>query len=166
MDTFAARPPAGIGDLHMDPPEPVPYRSTHRLLGELSAAATEALLETAGPGSGSPLLSVELRHLGGAVARADYAHGALAALDEEFLCFAVGMVVDEPSTAAVEDHLARLTAALGPYATATRCLNFTEHAADARAFFPAGTFQQLQAARARYDPNERFRANHPIPPAG
>lgn len=166
MDTFAPVEPAGISDLHMDPPDPVPYHSDHRLLGELPAAAVDALIEAAGPGSGSPLLSVELRHLGGALARPEAHHGALAALDERVLCFAVGMTVDAPSTAAVDDHLTRTTAALAPHATATRCLNFTEHAADASTFFPAGTFEQLQAVKARYDPHERFRANHPIPPAG
>ena len=27
MDTIAAQPPAGIAELHMDPPTPVPYTS-------------------------------------------------------------------------------------------------------------------------------------------
>lgn len=166
MDTFAMVAPAGLSDLHMDPPDPVPYHSDHRLLGDLPAGAVEALLAAAGPGSGSPLLSVELRHLGGALARPAPHHGALAAIDGSFLCFAVGMAVDAPSTAAVDDHLGRLGAAMAPYASATRCLNFTDHATDPSAFFPAETYRRLQAVKARSDPHDRIRANHPIPPAG
>ena len=40
---------------------------------------------------GSPLLSVEVRHLGGAIARPSAAHGALSHFDDEYLMFAVGI---------------------------------------------------------------------------
>ena len=69
MDSVAVQPPAGIAELHMDPPEPVPYWGDSILIGELPAAAIDSLLEAVGPGSGSQLLSVELRHCGGALSR-------------------------------------------------------------------------------------------------
>ena len=80
MDTFAMVPPAGIAELHMDPPLPVPYLSANDLLGELPARAVDELVGAVGPGSDSPLLSVELRHAGGALARPEPGHGALASL--------------------------------------------------------------------------------------
>ena len=51
--------------IHMDPPGPVPGVGDGMLLDELPAEAVDALVASAGPGSGSRLLSVELRHLGG-----------------------------------------------------------------------------------------------------
>ena len=41
-----------------------------QLLSELPADAVDTLVGIAGAGSGSPLLSVEVRHLGGALANA------------------------------------------------------------------------------------------------
>ena len=51
----------------MDPEDPVPFARSGQLLDELPAAAIDAIVEAAGPGSGSPLLSLELRLLGGAL---------------------------------------------------------------------------------------------------
>src|SRR5829696_3665696 len=79
MDTFATIPPPGLAALHMDPPEPVPGAGDGMLLGDFSAAAISAMVDAAGPGTDSPLLSIEVRHLGGAAGRPDPEHGALAA---------------------------------------------------------------------------------------
>ena len=58
----------------MDPPEPVPGTADGLLLDDFSAAAIGALVDAAGPGTDSPLLSIEVRHLGGAAGRADPEH--------------------------------------------------------------------------------------------
>ena len=65
LDTFAVVPPVALGQLHMDPDGPVPFAASGQLLDELPPAAIDAIVETAGPGSSSPLLSVEVRQLGG-----------------------------------------------------------------------------------------------------
>src|SRR5262249_55208078 len=70
MDTLPMRPPRGLGALHRAPPEPAPARGDGMLLTHAPVGAIDAVVEVAGPDSGSPLLSVELRHLGGALARA------------------------------------------------------------------------------------------------
>ncbi len=67
LDTFAPVPPAVLSQLHMDPEDPVPFTGSGQLLDELPPAAIDAIVEAAGPGSGSPLLSLELRQLGGAL---------------------------------------------------------------------------------------------------
>ena len=78
MDTFAMVPPVGIAELHMDPPSPVPYTGEGQMLGFLPDAAIDAFVAAAGPESGSPLVSAEIRHLGGAMLRSADHHGALA----------------------------------------------------------------------------------------
>ncbi|HEY2716528.1 MAG TPA: FAD-binding oxidoreductase, partial [Solirubrobacterales bacterium] len=92
MDTFAMQPPAGIAELHMDPPEPGPALGDGMLLGELDEAALETWLGVVGPGSGSPLVSVELRHIGGTLARPAAGGGVLDAVPGNYLQFAVGIV--------------------------------------------------------------------------
>ena len=52
IDTFAPMPPAGLARMHMDPAAPLPYRSTHLLLGELPPAAIDAWVTAAGTGLG------------------------------------------------------------------------------------------------------------------
>ena len=94
MDTFAMRPPVGLAELHMDPPSPCPYVSNSLLTGDLSAKALDEFLAVTGPGSGSPLVSVELRHLGGALGRTAPHHGAVSTLPGSYAMFAVGMAID------------------------------------------------------------------------
>jgi FAD/FMN-containing dehydrogenase len=84
MDTLATIPVDGLGELHMDPPQPVPFAGDGMLLSELPADAVDALVGIAGAGSGSPLLSVEVRHLGGALASASASNGALSSIDAGF----------------------------------------------------------------------------------
>jgi hypothetical protein len=93
-DSFAMVPPEALGSLHMDPPQPTPALGEQALLAALPEAAIEALLEVAGPGAASPLLAVELRHLGGALARPAPDGGALASLDAWIALIGAGVVAD------------------------------------------------------------------------
>ena len=114
--------------------------------------------------SGSPLISVELRHLGGAMARSGPDHGALATLDGSLCMFAVGMAINADATAALSQQVDRVKAALRPHEAGTY-LNFTEQRADADDFFPDATTRRLKQVRAALDPEGLFRANHRIPAA-
>ncbi len=162
IDTFASVQPTALPALHMDPPEPVPYAGADFTLGEFPAAAIDDILSAAGPGSGSPLTSLELRHLGGALARPQSEHGALATIDGAILGFAVGMFGDDAGRSAVEAQLDRVRAAAARYATARRYLNFVEADVDASAFFDPETLARLRSIKAAVDPDDIFRANHPI----
>src|SRR5919106_3258245 len=66
MDSFAVMPAAGLVRLHGDPEQPVPGMGDGSLLSELTPEAADAFVEVGGTGSGSPLLMLELRQLGGA----------------------------------------------------------------------------------------------------
>jgi len=163
LDTFAVVPPAALGHLHMDPEAPVPFAANGQLLDELPAAAIDTIVEAAGPGSGSPLLSLELRLLGGALTDAPPNAGALATLDHAFLTFGVGMIMDPSMGSAINAHLDRVSNALEPWASGVRFANFIDVPIDTRTCYPPATFERLQDVKARYDPHDLFRANHPIP---
>jgi len=63
---------------------------------------------------------------------------------------------------AVEDHAQRILEAMAPWDSGRRYLNFTETRVDPRTIYPEATFDRLLAVKQRYDPNDMFRANHPV----
>ena len=95
IDTVRMVPPVELSEMHMDPPDPLPYVGEHLVLGDLPTAAIDDFVAAAGPGSGSTLVSVEIRHVGGALGRGGEGHGALDTLPGEFVYFGVGMAPDE-----------------------------------------------------------------------
>jgi FAD/FMN-containing dehydrogenase len=167
LDTFASVPPAALGHLHMDPEDPVPFATNAQLLDELPANAIDTIVDVAGPDSGSPLLSLELRHLGGALRQAPPDAGALATLDHAILTLGVGMIMDPNMGIAVNRHLELTESALERWDSGVRYANFVDVPTDTRLCYPRETFDRLQAVKAQYDPEDVFRANHAIPcPAG
>jgi FAD/FMN-containing dehydrogenase len=162
IDTFAMVEPVGLAELHMDPPTPVPYTGAGHMLGRLDAAAIDRFVAAAGPGSGSTLVSSEIRHLGGELRRPTRGNGALATFDADYLSFGVGMVVDDASyragRAAIEAH----ADAFEPYRNGREYLNFTEYHTDPARFYTPHTYRRLREVKRAYDPENMIRANHPI----
>jgi hypothetical protein len=165
MDTFAMKPARQLHELHMDPPGPVPGKGDHMLLRDLTRAGIEKVVEVAGAQSNSPLLSVELRHLGGALGRVEEGAGATASIEAGFSMFAVGMAMDPVMTAAVSAYLPVLKEALARYDSGREYLNFAETRTDVRRLWPMDTYHRLRQVKSEYDPLDIFRSNHPVPPA-
>ena len=69
LDTIGTLPYDRIGTIHGDPVAPMPVANGSATLATLDAETIAALLATAGPQTDAPLSSVEIRTLGGAVAR-------------------------------------------------------------------------------------------------
>src|SRR3954463_2014624 len=131
-DTFATVPPVVLGDLAMDPLDPVPFHLTHRLLDRLPAATTDELRAKVGPGSGrgETVTILQFRHMGGALARETPGAGARATLPGEVCVMALGVVMDEEMDVAVRAALADFDAAIAPHRTGDYA-NFVEVPADA-----------------------------------
>ncbi|HSP73198.1 MAG TPA: FAD-binding oxidoreductase [Gaiellaceae bacterium] len=161
MDTFATVPAIALTRLHMDPEDPVPGVGDGFMLRSLPPEAVDALVEVAGAESGSPLLSVEVRHLGGALAQPQPGNGALASLDARFAVFAVGIGAPEIA-AAVEAQLAKVQEALAPWRAEQAYFNFAEADTDAAGFYAPTVYRRLRAIRAEVDPDGVCVANHPI----
>jgi hypothetical protein len=141
----------------------MPGISDSMMLDGLDAEAVDRLVDATGPGSGSPLLMVELRHLGGALGR--YAGGALSRFEGEYLYFAAGIPMDPAVVAALEAHFAIAGAALAPCSSGRQYLNFAERPQDPVAFYGEETYARLREVKAEVDPLEIFRGNHEIPAA-
>ncbi|WP_448624599.1 FAD-binding oxidoreductase [Geodermatophilus sp. URMC 64] len=158
FDTVSRVPASTLVRLHLEPEGPTPAYASSTLIGELPDAAIAAVVETAGPGSGSSLAVAELRQLGGALGRPDPDGGALNALDGAFLALSVGFAGDPAGQRA---DAARFLTALEPWATGRRYLPMLDDATDTRKAFPPGVHARLSAIRRSVDPRGLFLAPHP-----
>ena len=104
-----------------------------------------------------------LRLLGGALNTAPPDAGALASLDQAFLTLGVGMVMGPEMAPAINAQLEAVCSALEPWDSGVKYANFVDVPTDTSTFYPSETFDRLQEVKARYDPEDLFRANHPIP---
>ena len=97
---------------------------------------------------------LELRLLGGALARAPRGHGALAKLDGAFSVFAGGAAVDASARAAVAERLEELRERLAPVDGAAGAAELVPD--DPARAFDAATWERLCAVRDAFDPDRRL----------
>jgi FAD/FMN-containing dehydrogenase len=150
VDLMSTMSAAALGGL-LGEGSPVPGAKSqeHTLLGSLPDDAIDALV------ADSPLTFVELRRLGGALAKTPPRAGALARLDGEFSLFASGL-----RGAKVERHLTALLDTLAPCSSGRRYLNFMHRPGDRRDAFSREPFERLARVKAAYDPHGLFRVRH------
>jgi Berberine and berberine like len=128
---------------------------------ELPPEAADAFVEVGGPGSGSPLLMLELRQLGGALAEAPDGAGALGALTDPFTLYGVGLPMADGMAEAIVAHIERVQEVMAPWSAGVY-LNFSEMPSTAADAFDDATYARLREVKARYDAGDLFRSNHPV----
>jgi hypothetical protein len=137
------------------------------LLNDVPPSAIDALVSCAGYGSGSPLLSVELRHLGGAVATRPVGAGAVGHFDAEFAMYAVAVTPDKAAETKIDEFIPKVEQALAPWSADIHYANFDERGAGGRdRFHDRHTLNRLQAVKARVDPTGLFTCAHPVVATG
>lgn len=159
LDTVADMPFPAIDAVHMDPVDPMPMWDRGSAVAELPAEAVDALLAVAGPQVEAPLAMVELRLLGGAIARRPEVPNAVAGRDAAFTVFTVGVLAGPPvevvvaATAAVVDSV-------GPWACGA-LVNLLGQAGPARvgALWGDAERARLLATARRFDPAGTFATN-------
>jgi FAD/FMN-containing dehydrogenase len=159
IDTFEERPAASVANLQLDPEAPTAVYANSILVDDLPEQAVEALVSAAGPGSGSELLFVELRQLGGALSRHAPRGGALNRMDGSFLALGVGL--DQGAGwAAVREDANHVMNALEPWATGSAYLLMADGDVDEQRGWPASSWQRLIDIRAAADPDGLFLSPH------
>jgi FAD/FMN-containing dehydrogenase len=155
-DGRAVMSPVDLGTITMEPTEPSAGLSRGELLTTLDDSVAEALLGR----PIDPLLSVQVRHLGGALTRpADSAAGHI---DEPFALYLFGVPTTPEVAAAVGARQDELVDALGPRVAGRKPQTFlapTDHAGLA---YPPATLARLRRLKADRDPAGVFRSNHPV----
>ncbi|GAA1762269.1 FAD-binding oxidoreductase [Agromyces humatus] len=159
IDTCADVAAAAAARLHLDPEAPTAVYANSIMLADLPDRAVEALVASAGPGSQSDLLFVELRQLGGALSRPSARAGALDRMDGSVLVLAVGTETGS-GWEAVRAQVGRVTSMLEPWSTGSVYLLMADDEAEARRGWPAASWQRLAALRAQVDPRGMFVTPH------
>ena len=104
---------------------------------------------------------LELRLLGGALARESDGHGALGTLDGALSVFASGPVFDANAAAAVADRVEHLRARLAPWTTPQALLNASGGGVDPAQAFDDATWERLRRVQDVFDPDRLILSNHP-----
>lgn len=159
MDTFRVMSMPELSHLHMDPEHPVPGHGDGGMLDEITDEAIEAIVEQV---VGEPILSTEIRHYGGAVARPQPGGGAVSSFAAPYIMFAVGIAPTAQAKAAVASVVGGLMDALEPWQSAHTYLNFAEGRRDPRSFWPETVLARLRRIKDAVDPENVFRSNHPV----
>ena len=162
IDTFGVVPAASLARLHLEPEEPTAVYANSILLDDLPERAIEALVATAGPGSGSRLLFVEVRQLGGALSRPSPRGGALDHMNGSFLVLGLGLEDDAASSSGVRHDAGRVFDALQPWGTGAVYLSMVDDETDGRRGVSRGSWDRLAAIRAAADPEGLFLTPHAV----
>jgi FAD/FMN-containing dehydrogenase len=165
MDTTSTIPVAALSALHMDPEHPVPGAGDGMLLTDVPAEAIDAVADLAESGAVKALLSLELRQLGGAIARRAPGSGAVGHFDAGYAMFAVGIAPFPDAKAAVHQAVDAVFAALNEWRAESGYINFVERETDLGKVYPPAALQRLRELKRWYDPSDVIRSNHPIRPA-
>jgi FAD/FMN-containing dehydrogenase len=169
LENVDEMPYTAIAMVHMDPPDPIPYWDRTMMFAELPKEAVDAFVALTGPDSDCPLVSVEIRHLGGAMDREPDAPNAVATRGLPFVLFAFGAGGPDQEEL-MRGHLARVIDGLAPWADDRKMANFLS-ADEAvtpdglRAAFGAERYDRLAGIKKAFDPQNAFCANHNIVPA-
>jgi hypothetical protein len=162
MDTIQRIPTPALSHLHMDPEHPVPGTGDGMLLKSLPAESIDEITRTAGASVPSPLLSLELRQLGGELRRARSEGGALAALDAEYALYAVGIAPTPPVAEHIRSHVEGVMEAVLPWAAEHAYLNFAETRRDPGTLWTEPSHQRLRHLKTTVDPDDLIHSNHPV----
>jgi FAD/FMN-containing dehydrogenase len=146
-------------------PEPQLATGTNFFADSLDTAGAEAILEQL-PRSTAMMKAVQLRVLGGALARVPNDATAFAHRDRRLMVNVAAMYADPGEKETHDAWVAGLAEGLGKNG-AGGYVGFLgeEDEETLRAAYPGGTWERLQGLKGRYDPDNLFRLNHNIPPA-
>lgn len=160
IDAFGPMPFADAATISNDPVDPIPATATGVWLDRLDEDTIDALVAGTLPGDGPPpLVFSEVRHAGGAIARADRSASAHGNRDARLSLEMVGTTPTPAAMAALTAHTTALKAALGTCRTGGVYLNFTE-GEERRTGVVAGAGAEnaarLARVKAAWDPSCRF----------
>ncbi|HEY5185479.1 MAG TPA: FAD-binding protein [Actinomycetes bacterium] len=159
QDTTSVLSAGQLGGVAQEPTDPTPGLDASALMPGFDDAVIDRILELAGDASRTPVMGVQVRHLGGALARDVSGNAVAHRIEHEYLLFALGIA---PAVPAVAAGLAEVRAGLAAYTVDQTAFTFlSAHEGAERAYAP-DRLQKLQPVKRAVDPDTRIRGNHPV----
>ncbi|MFD6104159.1 FAD-binding oxidoreductase [Nocardia salmonicida] len=156
-DTRGALSPAQIGRITAEPTDPSPSLSRGELLTDLDDAVVKTLIEA----PVAPLLNIQIRGLGGALAEPRPEGGARGPVTEPYALYMLGLglphLLDD-----IQTRFADVLDALGPHITGSKPYTFLAPGEAASAAFDPETLARLRQVKTARDPHNTIRANFPL----
>lgn len=162
LDTVGSLPVSALGSICAEPVDPMPALEFSGLLSGLDDAAIGRLLDVAGHRVDSPLVVVQVRSLGGAIARGSAAQGPSGAVTEPFQLFCLGVPVVPELGPAIEASFAAIKVALDDHLTGRTFFTFLGDDEDPTAAFSPEALARLQDIKRAVDPTGVIRSNRPV----
>jgi UDP-N-acetylenolpyruvoylglucosamine reductase len=155
-DTRGTLAVADLGSITAEPTDPAPGLSHAELLTDLDDEVAATLLAR----PIDPLLNVQIRHLGGALARpSDTAAGHL---EEPYALYMFGIPTTQDVATAVRQRQYETARALTPHTSGRKPFTFLAPGERAASAFTSETRARLRALKRARDPFGVFRSNFPI----
>jgi hypothetical protein len=167
VDLVGEMPYTAIDSVHQDPDHPVPAHERGMLLSSLDDAVIDHVLAVAGPGVQTPVMIVEIRHLGGALSRQPAIPNAVDHRDAAFVLEAIGVLMGPVAeiAAAATDALIASFARFSTQPGGATFVNFHGQpgdAADRARCWKPPTHARLRELKSTYDPKNLLRYGHAI----
>jgi hypothetical protein len=161
MDTVEPMPYSQVDTVHMDPHDPVPSWDRGILLRELTADAIEAILATAGPELEVPLISVELRLMGGQLGRRPRHPNAVAGREGAYALHIIGPAAPG-LLPAVRDAAEAVFSSVARHRAPGALVNFLGEATatEVLAAYSIEDREWLLRTKQQYDPDNLFACGH------
>ena len=162
MDTVATMPIEELSRLHMDPEGPVPGAGDGGMLDDVDDHLIDLFVEHV---VGTPILSAEIRHLGGAVARRSLQHGAVDAFEAPYVMFAVGIAPTPELARSSTSVIADLRTCPGALGGRAHVHELRRDQAEVVVALLERELPPPAPDQGDRRPDRPVRSNHPIPPA-
>jgi hypothetical protein len=162
LDTMGTVPADHLGEICAEPVDPMPAAEWSRLMTDFDDETLAALLAEVGHEATTPLMIVQIRHLGGALARGRAGDGPSGAVAEPYQLFALGVPMFPELAAALEMAFVGLQVALDGHLSERTFFTFLGSDSDpSRAFAPGG-LDRLREIKRAVDPHGVIRSNRPV----
>jgi hypothetical protein len=159
IDGVAEMKADAMATIHNDPPGPLPSWVRGMLLKPIDQDFVTAALTVIGPKVQVPLVAVEIRHLGGAFARAPEGGDAVGGRQSAYTFNLIGAPVPDLFPSVLPRLADGVTVAIGPWVSPETNVNWALpflSAAHYASTWPADMLDRLERVRAKYDPNGVF----------
>ncbi len=162
MDLMRPIPMNELSTVGEEPTDPLPTLDYSLLLDDLDDEVVEKLTTIAGAGSGSPLMVLQIRHLGGAFERQHPDDGVASRIDAPYLMFAFGVPVAPEVTQGLNATFARLGSELSGHSDGTTVYGFLGMSSDVSRVWSPETRTRLASIKNAVDPKSIIRSNRPV----